>query len=460
MTNPGFRTAWLRLSRRLTPIAAAISILLASPLAAAPPPHSAKELKADYLQACRYITNEYVFLERKTGKGPAQFLKDCEARAEKVDWEQGFGLFYREMLRLRAMFADGHFDVVLDESHQFSDRSRYLGFTLTVDKKGRVRVARVVDPSFKGKLAVGDEILSWNGKPIQDAMAEVGSQVPQSTPAATAEVSARLLTMDIEFMPIRETYPPIEFTFRHGAETSAKSLKATWEKRIFTTKPDRSDESAKVYCTSNCFPSTESLPQDITLLGTALGHYTRKIGGKTIAIVHPRGFNRWDSDMISTLISDINAKAPDYLVIDLHDSSGGSLKLCTLLLQAVNGYDKDYFGGHSKIWYLKDESIWKGKLLVRCNALTGSCGDFFTNQLKASKRAILFGMPTAGRAGSYDEFTLSYTKTLLDVPIEDGLFGKERKSLEGVSIIPDYIYDPFDGSIEDQLSDLLKKLPE
>lgn len=456
--HPGLRAAWLGFSKALASIVAACWLLLAAPMFAVSPTHTAMELKEDYLQACRCITNEYVFLERKTGKSPGQFMKECEARAEQVDWNQGFKLFYREMLRLRAMFPDGHFDVVLDEDHQFTDTSQYLGFTLTVDKHNRVRVARVVAPALQGQLAVGDEILSWNGKPVQEALAEVGKQFPQSTPAATAEISARLLTLDIENQPIREFYPSVVFTFHREGEPSTRSLKATWENRILTAKPDRSSENTRVYCTHNGYPSTESLPRDITMLGMSLGYYMRTIDGKVFTIVHPRAFLRWDSDTISTLMASINAQAPDYLVIDLHDASGGDLKLCTLLLQAVNGYDKDYCTGHSKTWYLKDESIWKGKLLVRCNAHTGSCGDWFTNQLKVSKRAILFGMPTAGRTATYDEFTLSYTKTQLLVPTEEGLFGKERKSMEGVSIIPDYVYDLFDGSIEDQLADLLKKL--
>jgi hypothetical protein len=416
----------------------------------------AQAFKEDYVLACNLIASRYVYLEQKLGVPRKQFVTEHMRHAEEVHWLGGERVFRREMMALRALFPDGHFDISWRQPGTSATGARFLGFVLTAGKSGTLRVARVY-PDLKDKLHVGDEILTWNGRPVEEALLEIERELPCSTPAATREIAARMLTLDLPWQPLREAYPPVRITFRSCQGGETRALEVPWEQKRFVIDVLKQDEHDAVTCTPNAVPSTECIPPDATFLTKGLLYYQRVIQGKRFFIIHPRAFHAWGAGQIDDLLHLLAQEHPEALVIDLHDSAGGDSQNCALLLKAVNALDGDFLKGEIKPTDTLVSRPWSGKVLLRTNSMTGSCGDLFARQMRLTGRGLLFGTPTAGRGGGYDTFPLPRTGTALSFPIGDCHLGKRQESVEGHSVMPEFLCDMFDGSIEEQIAALQSK---
>lgn len=414
----------------------------------------------DYLQACTLISKNYIYLERKLDKTREEFLEECKTYAKTVDWGKGKTQFIEEIRKLGSKFPDGHFSWYLDENSRINN-SKYLGFTATIGADNKVYVAKVY-PYFTDKLSVGDEILKWNGVAIEKEIERIGKINPQSTKYATNGLAARRLSIEWSFRPLRRELKPVTITFRNK-EGIEWEITLNWNKCAGTTDWEdiilnENNQGNVILLTRSLIPSLEEIPIDVRYEHPSLLYYTRNIYSKKYVILHPRDFYHWEMSDLDNTFKEILKEKPDIIVVDLKDSAGGAFDRVLYLSYALNVqkefeffYDKINsqtglrLTGVDNFNFITEEinfaNIWKGKVVFRINPLTKSGGDFFIRWMQLAGRGLIIGQPSAGAGGGTSDYILNNTKTEVDIPMRERIIVGDNKSIEGNSIIPDYLYD-------------------
>lgn len=96
--------------------------------------------------------------------------------------------FHRLLQRTIATFHDSHF-----YSHVAEDRVSYLGFESDF-AQGRVVVTSIASRLPAARLLrVGDEIVSFNGKPVADELSTIAAYIGKSSPTAVQRYAAMML---------------------------------------------------------------------------------------------------------------------------------------------------------------------------------------------------------------------------------------------------------------------------
>lgn len=425
------------------------------------------QYKQDYLQACKLIANKYIYLEQKLGISRTNFYQQCITYADGVDWAPGKSQFVREIRKLRSKFNDGHFNWELD-NQLASDSSYFLGFIMIMGKDGNVYVGRIYN-TFGTDLAPGDQILSWNGKDIHDEIDQFSNLIPQSTKLSSKEVATRRLTTEYSWQPLRDNLEPVRLIYIKP-DGQIKEQLLTWQKYDTSIKIQYVHDDSKLFLTNNSFPSLEEIPSDVQYIHSSLLYFFRTIAGQKVAVLHVRQFYNWDTNDLDSTFEKILAGHPEILVIDLKDSAGGQTKNMIALSSILN-IQKDFRvyketiavktgNKHSRMINFSEEvaesydldfkNIWRGKTILRINSICGSCGDQFTRWFQLNKRGQIIGVPSAGRWGDCNTYTLKNTKTKIDFPFGNE-YSSEDKSMEGTGVNPDDVTD-------DTLDSALEKL--
>lgn len=430
---------------------------------------SIDQYKQDYLQACKLIADNYIYLETKLGISRTDFYQQCVSYADIVDWRSGKPQFVQEIRKLRSKFSDGHFDWILDNKLA-SNATCFLGFVMTVGKNGNFYVGKIYN-TFDTDLAPGDQIISWNGIDINVVIDQFSNLIPQSTKLSSMEVAVRRLTIEYSWQPLRDKLEPVRLIYI-TPDGQTKEQLLTWRKCNVSTKIQDMNDSSKVFLTNAPVPSLEEIPSDVQYTDPALLYYFRTIAGQKVAILHVRKFSLWDTKDLDSTFAKILAEHPEVLVIDLKDSAGGDLGNIVYLSSILN-IQKDYCvyeetldvktgDRYSRIANLSKDvaethnlnfkNTWRGTTILRINSICGSCCDNFARWFQLNNRGRIIGLPSAGRFGGYDAYSLKNTKTEIDFPFMD-IFPFNDKSLEGIGVKPDDITD-------DTLDSALEKLIE
>lgn len=426
--------------------------------------------KEDYLQACSLISGNYIYLERKLNKTRQQFLDECVAYADTVDWSKGESQFIHEIKMLRSKFHDGHFDWSLNDDLRSTD-TKYLGFTATIGSDNKVYVAKVY-PAFTDQLSVGDEIIKWSGEEVANEIERLGQLLPKSTNAATNESAARRLSIEFSFQPVRDELEPVLITYKDN-DGNMSELKLEWKKCAGTIDWEDvvlngNGQDNSVLATRSLEPSLEEIPADTQFIHPSLLYYIRDIDDQKYAIFHPRDFYNWDMSDLDETFKLILNENPNILVVDLKDSAGGAFNQVLYLSYILNVQDNFKFfydfidsktqlrlTGIDNFDFITDEirldNVWEGEVVFRINPLTCSAGDFFSRRMQMSERGLIIGLPSAGAGGGTDTYTLDNTKTEISFPSRERIIMGDEKSLEGNSVVPDYLYD---GDLIDYLREL------
>ena len=414
--------------------------------------------KADYIEACTLIAQNYIYLEPKLNVSREQFLADHLKHADEVNWNNNKTIFIKEMQNLRMLFPDGHFGIEFSNTVSPIRKGKFLGFTCSLSDYGNVYVGRIY-PFFSSVLSKGDIILEWNDISIHTEIERLAELDPQSTDFASLEKAARLLTLDYPFYPLRSDYDPVKIKYLEKDSGKIRECTFIWADCSATTDWKNVSEN-EILVNPSGIPSLETLPTDSLWVNDRLVYYIRKLDDEVLAVLHLRSFNRWTLDDLDETFKRIIDESPTMLLIDLKDSAGGYFDQVLYLSHALNvdkpfqfSYDvinentgfrsqgiDDFYEISSKIHL---ENIWKGRTYIRINPITKSAGDFFSRWMQLNQRAVFIGSPTAGAGGGTDEFILQNTKTSIYFPLRDRTIQSDAFGIEGYSVLPD-----FDESLE------------
>jgi hypothetical protein len=416
--------------------------------------------KEDYIQACKLISKNYIYLEKKLNKTREEFLEESMNHAQTVDWSKGKSQFINQIRKLRAKFNDGHFSWSLGDDLCTNEYPKFLGFVLTIGADERVYVEKVY-PNFTDKISEGYEIVKWNGKDIGEEIERIGKVNPQSTKYATDEIAARRLIFELSNQPLIEDMKPVTITYKDekgiicDVTLNWKDCKATVSKEKYNKLKDKYEDI--ILLTRSLMPSLEEIPEDVKYIHPSLLYYSREMNSKKYTILHPRDFFYWKMEDLDNTFKEIVNEKPDVLVVDLKDSAGGAFNQVLFLSNILNVqkefkffYDKIHeetglrLTGNDNFNFITDKinlnNVWKGDVIFRINPLTCSGGDFFARWMQLSNRGIIIGRPSAGAGGGTDGFTLDNTKTTIQFPLRERIIIGDDKSIEGNSVIPNTIY--------------------
>lgn len=424
----------------------------------------------DYIQACQLFSTRYIYLEDKLGCSRDSFLKNQMDYAQQLTWTGDKNQFRDELIHLASMFNDGHVGLFFVGDYRQA-QTVTLGFipTKTLDDKYMIQY---VDEKIADLINVGDEIISWNGKPISDEVTRLSLIRPNSTTASSLEHAARRLAIDYAFDPLRSQYSPVNLVIQ-TPDHHVSQLTLDWYSCGGYTDYNESNSDNELplfLMTHSLIPSLEDIPDDVNYTNEELMYYFRTSHDHPIAVLHPRSFYHWTQEDLDQVMANILENNPDLLIIDLKDTSGGYFDQVIYLSHALNVTDPFEFEydvidaetgirsqGTDSFSEIEDtitlSHVWKGKVLFRINSIVQSGGDYFTRWMQLNNednRFLFIGQDTSGAGGGSDSFTLNHTQTQLNLPLRDRKIKSDSQSIEGHAVNPDI---PFDQSIDVLIQD-------
>ncbi|MBU1699713.1 MAG: hypothetical protein KJ970_15575 [Candidatus Eisenbacteria bacterium] len=426
--------------------------------------YSGDEFKEDYLEACELISSKYIYFERKCALSRSGFLEQRKLHADTIIWNRQS--FVKEIRNLRATFSDGHFYWDVPREISPVDTFYTLGFVSTFTDDSLLIVKKIF-PHYAPPVKIGDIISDINNIPAKDYIKELGRKEPQSTRNATYEIAARNLSLIRRQAPTMDSLEDVKIEVLRDQKKLVFNI--GYKKCSITTDISKSRKNKETLLLQrNGYLSLEDLPDESISPHSSLLLYMLETEKEKYCILHPRDFVAWEAADIETIMGMIKEIGPDALVIDLKDCSGGGFNDMLYLSYAL-GVEKEFKffydiidkenrreSGVDDFDFITDrismKNSWSGKVYIRSNEICGSACDFFIRWMKMNGRAVIVGMPPAGRGGGTDDFKLKNTGTRIGFPLRERIPLDYPSSIEGETMGIDYYSEQTLDLLLDELS--------
>lgn len=378
------------------------------------------------------MSNEYAFTENKNIDWDA-LSAEYRPRFEEADASNSEDLYAEALRDFLYEIPDGHiaFQFLPSLFQQYQNGiSGGVGLAVGELSDGTVIATTVVEgmPADEAGIAIGAEIVSWNGEPISDALA---NQILWLGPFSTQHVE-RLNQLR------QRTRVPV------GRDVEVEYI-----------------------------PANGDAPREVTLIGIAeqeswfAGPFTSDATGFELPVqydVLPGGYvyaeitSFFDNDLLTIqlwerLIGDLNENDVPGLILDMRENGGGSGFLADQMaayffdeeLELGNtGYydetlDAFYFDEEDvDTFILPDESLrYDGDVVIIVGPNCASACEFFSYNMTVQDRATVIGhFPTAGLGGSVEDFLMPPGLTVR-FTIGQAVDQNGNIHIEGIGVVPD-----------------------
>jgi C-terminal processing protease CtpA/Prc len=372
------------------------------------------------------VSREYPFTQEK-GINWEQLYLATSGEIAKAKNQQDF---YKALRQFAFSIPDAHISLSLDPQIFYDERGGGYGIVLKELSDGKVLVTQVFEPgpAWEAGIQVGAEIISWDGMPVGDAIAQV---VPDFGPYST-EHHKRL--EQVAFLTRGSQFSAVEVEFKNPeAATSEKA------------KLDSTSEYESLFASLPVFQGDEmNLPiQGEVLDDSGLGYIKINTFSEDYSLLA----STWEY-LIQQLIDN---EVPG-LIIDVRINSGGSGSLATdfagyFFDQEIPLYKGFYYsnesgqfendGSESSI--LPGPMKYDGPIAVLVSPYCISACEGFAYAMSQGDRSIIVGnYPTAGAFGEVgrgqydlpDDISMQFPTGRPETP--DG-----QLLIEGVGVIPD-----------------------
>jgi C-terminal processing protease CtpA/Prc len=372
------------------------------------------------------VSREYPFTQEK-GINWEQLYLATSGEIAKAKNQQDF---YKALRQFAFSIPDAHISLSLDPQIFYDERGGGYGIVLKELSDGKVLVTQVFEPgpAWEAGIQVGAEIISWDGMPVGDAIAQV---VPDFGPYST-EHHKRL--EQVAFLTRGPQFSAVEVEFKNPEA-------ATPEK----AKLDSTSEYESLFASLPVFQGDEmNLPiQGEVLDDSGLGYIKINTFSEDYSLLA----STWEY-LIQQLIDN---EVPG-LIIDVRINSGGSGSLATdfagyFFDQEIPLYKGFYYsnesgqfendGSESSI--LPGPMKYEGPIAVLVSPYCISACEGFAYAMSQGDRSIIVGnYPTAGAFGEVgrgqydlpDDISMQFPTGRPETP--DG-----QLLIEGVGVIPD-----------------------
>lgn len=371
------------------------------------------------------VSKEYPFTKEKGIDWNAlnrEFSQKVAAASSSAD-------FYKALRSFTFSIPDAHINLTLDPKVLFEERGGGFGMVLTELSDGRVIVTQVIpnSPTDDAGIKTGAQIISWDGKPVSDAISAV---VPDFGPYST-EHHKRL--EQVAFLTRVPPETKIEIVYKNpGASEETVNLESIIEYDsllaaipTFNSDPisppveGRSlEESGLGYIKVNTFSD------DYNLLASSWNHYIKSL---------------------------VDNEVPG-LIIDLRQNGGGSGELAADFAgyfydQEIPLYEEYYYSDESGT-FESDKRLsiihpapiyYKGPIAVLVSPYCISACEGYAYALTQQDRSIIVGhYPTAGAFGEVARGQYALPENLsMQFPTGRPQTPDGTLVIEGIGIVPD-----------------------
>jgi C-terminal processing protease CtpA/Prc len=373
-------------------------------------------------------SKEYPFTQLKNLNWQAIYdrhAKDFEAARNDED-------FYRALRGFTLEIPDGHVGMGLNQQVFFETYGGGLGMTLAELSDGKVIVVEALDgqPAKQAGIQPGAEIITWNGKPIAEAIAAV---TPGFAPYSTAHATRRA---QVNFLSRMAPNTTVDIRYRNpdGSEQDASLQAAAEYDSLFRILPSFTQDAL-------------ALPVDATVLKDSGVGYVRIT---TFQDDYNLMARVWERTMQNLIDNEVPA-----LVIDVRVNGGGSLGIA---LDFAGYFFDEELPLYQNYYYNENTGEFKeterptrvrpaplhyaGKVAVLVGPDCVSACEGFAYAMQQQGRAIVVGHTPS--AGAFGEVGQGQYKLPADISLQfptgrSQAIDGEDVVLEGKGVVPDVV---------------------
>jgi len=297
-------------------------------------------------------------------------------------------LYYKTLREYLFSFRDGHVKIAneaLYEDNPFFKREAGGGFGISAVllDNGQVRVSLLLkgSPAERGGMALGDEIVAWNGRPASDVYrATAWSENPMATDGDRRMNQGR-------FMTRAAVGSQVEVEYR--SRTDNKLRKATLQAY--------DDDYATLKATKVKLKQTDA-PIEGRVLENGYGYIKIRYFLPNDAVPHP-------VESFAETIKDFQKRSVKGLIVDVRDNPGGDDDMAAAIASYLTSEKRHY---ESVSYYSRTTgqfeenagetlvitpkgSGYEGKAAILINHNTASSGEGLPLVLKGQPRTVLVG---------------------------------------------------------------------
>lgn len=340
--------------------------------------------------------------------------------------------FYQALRQFTLAIPDSHVGMEIDPELFFEEYGGGFGLVLTELSDGRLLVREVLPnlPAERAGIQKGAEILSWNGKPVNEALAAV---VPGFAPYSTPHA---LRFGQVQFLSRVPPNTRLEVVFKNPAQAAPQSatLSAAMEyDSLFRTIPSFAQDKLSLPVEGRTLPNTE------------LG-YLRIATFQDDYNLMARLWERYLENLIEEKIPGV--------IIDVRANSGGSLGMA---LDFAGYFFKEEFVLYENYYYNDNTQrfestgyptrirpapqYYEGVVAVLIGPDCISACEGFAYAMQQQGRAIIVGhSPSAGAFGEVGQGQYKLPGNInLQFPTGRSLTSDGQIVLEGRGVVPDIL---------------------
>lgn len=333
------------------------------------------------------LSKEYPFGDRKQVDWEAlerKYAPVFQEAEKKRDKE----LYYKALREYLFSFRDGHIKIVneaLYEDNPVFKREAGGGFGIgaVLLDNGQVRVGLLLkgSPAERGGMALGDEIVEWNGKPALDVYrAAAWSDNPTATEGARRMNQGRFMTRGAVGSRVE-----VEYRSRANGELRKTTLQA-YEDDYATLKATQAK------------PKRMDAPVEGLVLENGYGYIRIRYFLPNDAVPDPAG-------LFASILKDFQNRSVKGLIVDVRDNPGGDDDVAAAIAGYLSVWKRHYEfvsyysrttgrfeinAGETRVITPK-ESGYKGKAAILINHSTASSAEGLPLVLKGQPRTVIVG---------------------------------------------------------------------
>ncbi|MBA9085953.1 carboxyl-terminal processing protease [Fontibacillus solani] len=333
------------------------------------------------------LSREYPFGDRKKVDWEAlerKYTPIFQEAERKLDKE----LYYKALREYLFSFRDGHVKIVneaLYEDNPVFKRESGGGFGISAVllDNGQVRVGLLLkgSPAERSGMALGDEIVDWNGRPALDAYRSAAwSENPTATDGDRRMNQGRFMTRSAV-----GSWVEVEYRSRANNELRKATLKAY------------EDDYATLKVTKAKLKRTDA-PIEGRVLDNGYGYIQIRYFLPNDAVPDPAGF-------FAGIVNDFQNRSVKGLIVDVRDNPGGDDDVTAAIAGYLSAWKRHYESvsyysrttgqfevnaGETRIITPK-ESGYKGKVAILVNHNTASSAEGLPLVLKGQPRTVIVG---------------------------------------------------------------------
>ncbi|WP_334074282.1 S41 family peptidase [Paenibacillus sp. A14] len=333
------------------------------------------------------LSKEYPFGDRKQvdwealERKYAPIFREAEKKRDKE-------LYYKALREYLFSFRDGHVKIVneaLYEDNPVFQREAGGGFGIgaVLLDNGQVRVGLLLEgsPAERGGMALGDEIVEWNGRPALDVyQAAAWSENPTATEGDRRMNQGR-------FMTRAAVGSQVEIEYRSRANNELrKAILQAYE-----------DDYATLKATKAKLKRTDA-PIEGRVLDNGYGYIRIRYFLPNDAVPDPAG-------LFTRIVNDFQNRSVKGLIVDVRDNPGGDDDVAAAIAGHLSAWKRHYEfvsyysrttgrfeinAGETRVITPK-ESGYKGKVAILVNHNTVSSAEGLPLVLKGQPRTVIVG---------------------------------------------------------------------